>query len=169
MTSSTNFELKGFKEFEELLRALPEELAAKTLKTAFFEGAKIVRDAARQNCPVGKAENEASDGKFPLGSVKRSIRIARPTKKQSLRQEMLIYRVLAGGRKAPHAWLLEYGSKERTQKKTGRFTGVMPAHPYMRPAADSKAGSAIGAITKSLHDGITKSAVALAKRVGALK
>lgn len=37
---------------------------------------------------------------------------------------------------SPLAHLLEFGTTERTQKTTGRYTGRMPAQPFMRPALD---------------------------------
>jgi HK97 gp10 family phage protein len=38
-------------------------------------------------------------------------------------------------KKAPHAGLVELGTKARFTK-AGAYRGVMPAHPYFRPAVD---------------------------------
>lgn len=37
---------------------------------------------------------------------------------------------------SPLSHLLEFGTTDRTQKTTGRFTGRMPAQPFLRPALD---------------------------------
>jgi hypothetical protein len=36
--------------------------------------------------------------------------------------------------------LIEFGTAPRTQKKTGRFTGRMPANPFLRPLLDELGG-----------------------------
>lgn len=48
-----------------------------------------------------------------------------------LRARDLVARVLA---RAPHAHLLESGTKLRIVKKTGRSSGRMEARPFLRPA-----------------------------------
>lgn len=44
--------------------------------------------------------------------------------------------ITAGGKKAPHFYLIEYGTKPRQQKATGRFTGSMPAYAPLRKAGE---------------------------------
>ena len=46
------------------------------------------------------------------------------------------YRVHLIKRYAPLAHLIEFGTAPRYQKK-GRYTGVMPARPFMRPALEA--------------------------------
>lgn len=40
----------------------------------------------------------------------------------------------------PLAHLFEFGTGPRFQKRTGRFTGVMPPQPYIAPADEQAAG-----------------------------
>ena len=178
MTQSTQFEVTGFKELQDLLTALPDDLAAGVIKKAFYNAAVVVKKAAQENCPVSDTALTYKGKTIPAGGLLKSIRIARPTKKQSLRQDMLLYILKAGGRAAPYAWLVEFGSGARHQNTSGggkkgdhagRFTGIMPPNPFMRKAIDEKATAAIDAVQQFCHDGITKAAVELAKRLGALK
>lgn len=37
----------------------------------------------------------------------------------------------------PLAHLIEFGTVDRTQRTTGRYTGRMPANPFLRPAIDA--------------------------------
>lgn len=37
---------------------------------------------------------------------------------------------------SPLSHLMEFGTTDRTQKTTGRYTGRMPAQPFLRPAMD---------------------------------
>jgi hypothetical protein len=48
--------------------------------------------------------------------------------------------ITAGGKKAPHFFLLEYGTKPRQQETTGRFTGSMPAYAPLRKAGEKARG-----------------------------
>ena len=168
MTESTEIEVTGFKELQDLLLALPDDLAAGVIKKAFYNAAVVVKKAAQENCPVSETDHTYKGEIIPAGALLKSIRIARPTKKQSLRQDMLLYILKAGGKAAPHAWLVEFGSAPRARDNGGK-TGSMPANPFFRKAIDEKAGAALDAIQQFCHDGITKAAVALAKRLGALK
>ena len=168
MTQSTQFEVSGFKELQDLLLALPDDLAAGVIKKAFYNAAVIVKKAAQENCPVSETDLTYKGKIIPAGGLLKSIRIARPTKKQSLRQDMLLYILKAGGRAAPYAWLVEFGSAPRARANGGK-PGSMPANPFMRKAIDEKASTALGVIQQFCHDGITKAAVELAKRLGALK
>lgn len=45
--------------------------------------------------------------------------------------------VFPRGKKGNHRHLVEYGTKMRTQKKTGRKVGKMPAKPFMKPAHEA--------------------------------
>lgn len=165
MTDTTQFELTGFKEFADLLDALPDDLAAKTIKSAFYQGAKIVRDAAKANCPV-MAEDKVVDGKMrKSGQLRDAIRIMRPTEKQSIKNDMLLYIVKC---KNALSHIVEYGTAPRTQKN-GRRTGSMPARSFMRKAIDEKSGAALDAIQQGCEAGLEKSAIEVAKRTGALK
>ncbi len=141
MTTTTSFQVTGFKELESLLKELPDELAAKVLTKAFQQGAMVVRDAAKANAPVMKQAIVQKGKLIQPGALKRSIRIIKPSRIVKAKT-MIINIVRAGGRAAPHAWLVENGSGPRVQKN-GRKTGSMPANPFMRRTIDATASAAV--------------------------
>ena len=66
------------------------------------------------------------------GALKRAIKVfsEKGTKDISRLRVGVDYKI------APHAHLVEFGTKARTRKKRGS-TGTMPAFPFMRPAFES--------------------------------
>lgn len=153
MTTTSSFQLTGFKELEQLLKQLPDEIAAKVLSKAFQQGAVVVRDAAKDNAPVGKT-----------GSLKKSIKIVKPSKKVSPKASL----VLIVRCKNALSHIVEYGTGPRT-RESGGSTGSMPAHPFMRPAIDSHAEAAIARIKNVCSALIDHVSVDLAKRLKSIK
>jgi HK97 gp10 family phage protein len=56
--------------------------------------------------------------------------------------------------------MFEYGTVERIQGKTGRYTGIIEARPFMRPALDQNAGR----VTDGIINGVDKILAKLAKK-----
>jgi HK97 gp10 family phage protein len=56
--------------------------------------------------------------------------------------------------------MFEYGTVERIQAKTGRYTGIIEARPFMRPALDQNAGK----VTDGIINGVDKILAKLAKK-----
>jgi HK97 gp10 family phage protein len=56
--------------------------------------------------------------------------------------------------------MFEYGTVERIQGKTGRYTGIIEARPFMRPALDQNAGK----VTDGIINGVDKILAKLAKK-----
>lgn len=113
----------GDKEFHDTMLRLTKSLPNDKVEPVMMEGAKIIADAARAAAPKG-----------PTGNLKKGI------KAKFLKPISLQPRSAAAVSNAPHDHLVEYGTAPRTQKKTGRYTGSMPAHPFFRPAVDSNKG-----------------------------
>ncbi len=137
-------EIEGKKEFENTLRNLVKSLPNEKVEPVMMEGAKVIADAARSKAPKG-----------PTGNLKRSI------KSKFLRQIGNYPRSAAAAvdRKiAPHAHLIEYGTKPRVQKTTGRPTGTGPARPFFRPAVDTNIARVYTKIKDSLLDMIMEAA-----------
>jgi len=74
----------------------------------------------------GRGRKDWAD-KIP-GALKRSVKLLRS------RFQSGGWVVYAGDFIAWYARIVEYGTKMRRQKKTGRFTGKMPAKKFMRKA-----------------------------------
>lgn len=56
--------------------------------------------------------------------------------------------------------MFEYGTVARIQEKTGRYTGIIEARPFMRPALDQNAGK----VTDGIINGVDKILSKLAKK-----
>ena len=120
-----NIEIQGKEAFEKTLLALAKALPNDKVEPVMLEGAKVVAAAARAKAPQG-----------PTGKLKKAV------KAKMLRQIGNYPRSAAAAvdRKiAPHAYIIEYGTKPRYQK-SGRYTGIGPAIPFFRPAVDTNKG-----------------------------
>lgn len=60
--------------------------------------------------------------------------------------------------------LQEFGTGPRRQKKTGRYTGAVPAQPFMRPAWEQHKMQILNDFSRELWIQIDKSAKRLARR-----
>ena len=56
--------------------------------------------------------------------------------------------------------MFEYGTVSRIQQSTGRYTGIIEARPFMRPALDQNAGK----VTDGIINGVDKILSKLAKK-----
>ena len=56
--------------------------------------------------------------------------------------------------------MFEYGTVARIREKTGRYTGIIEARPFMRPALDQNAGR----VTDGIINGVDKILAKLAKK-----
>ena len=56
--------------------------------------------------------------------------------------------------------MFEYGTVARIQQDTGRYTGIIEARPFMRPALDQNAGR----VTEGIINGVDKILAKLAKK-----
>ena len=56
--------------------------------------------------------------------------------------------------------MFEYGTVARIQQNTGRYTGIIEARPFMRPALDQNAGK----VTEGIIRGVDKILAKLAKK-----
>ena len=129
-----NIEIQGKEAFEKTLLALAKALPNNKVEPVMMEGAKVIAAAAKAKAPQG-----------PTGKLKKAV------KAKMLKQIGNYPRSAAAAvdRKiAPHAFIIEYGTKPRYQK-SGRYTGIGPAIPFFRPAVDANKG-------RIQHDIITK-------------
>jgi HK97 gp10 family phage protein len=169
-TGVFKFELVGLDQLIKNMEELPTFAMRKTVvRNALKKSLKPVMEAAKQAAPVG-----------PTGNLKRSITIGRlmprhrPRGKPRDRTTVTVY----VGAVSPHAWLVEFGSKERTLKSqskapigggvlTVRSTGRMPANPFMRNAWDTRKNNLLQTFAKEMKIQLEKAAARLAKRAGA--
>lgn len=145
----------GGRELDAFLQQLPVKVEKNILRAALRAGANQFRSGARQKVPVDD------------GDLKRSIRVTTRTKRGTVYAA-----VKAGGRTAPHAHLVEFGTKAHkiVAKKqdalsfNGRIVrevdhpGARP-QPFMRPTFDGGATAAIAATGAKIRERLTKEGI----------
>ena len=119
MANQSVFELTGMKELKQALKILKSVDAEHAeIRAALKPGAEIIRAKAR------------SITKHDI--IKKALLVlSKPTR----RYLNSVAVTVSSGRYgvAPHAWLIEYGTKARS-RKSGGATGSMSAQPFLRPA-----------------------------------
>lgn len=151
----TNQNITGGAELQAALSSLPAKIEKNIMRAAVRAGAAVLRAEARTNAPVA------------TGALKKSIRISSKAKGGKINVT-----VKAGGKLAPHAYLVEYGTRPH-QIKPGEAEalsvggtvvgGVMhpgsQPKPFMRPAFDAKAQEAIEAVSAKIRERLTQQGI----------
>lgn len=133
----TEFDIKGAKEMERLLKILGPKVAAKVGDQALRAGAKPIVEEAKRLVPVR------------TGKLRGSI-----TAQIERRKKDADERVILIGFKQPTsaiAHLVEFGTSHSAAK------------PFMRPALDAKVGEALDEMGRILAKGIAREAEKMAK------
>ena len=139
-----NIHFKGMSDLSKFLDTLAPKLQANVLRAALSQGAKIVRDAAVTNCPVGPPgrENARIYGGY-AGALRDSIRYGSQVR---MRKGKVVAYIRAGGHARGkvadtyYAKFVEYGTMPH-----GNHPGTSP-NPYMRPALDAESEHALAVI-----------------------
>lgn len=132
-------EISGAAEIERALKQFPEFVQRRLLSNALAAGGRVIAKDAAGRVAVDD------------GDLKKSIKV------KADRRDRTLVSVGAARPRGGHAHLVEFGTGERF-KKDGRSTGSMPAAPFLRPAADAKAGEAVRKIADNLGKGIAREA-----------
>lgn len=137
-------EVQGLRELHQALQQLPVRMEKNILRGAIRAGARVIYEEARRRAPVLKD----ADPRRIMGALAKSVRIMSP----NLRNGTIKGGVMAGGKatvgrgankvqaNAWYAHFVEYG------------TVNMPAQPFLRPAVDSRAQTAIEATGQYIRD-----------------
>lgn len=142
----------GGRELDAFLQQLPVKAEKNILRAALRAGANEFKKDMQQNVPVDE------------GALRRSIRTTTRTKKGTVYAAVKV-----GGRRAPHAHLVEFGTKAhkiRAKKDSALVVNGnavrevdhpgAKAHPFARPAFDTGAASAITAVGAKIRERLTK-------------
>jgi len=143
-----------------LLRDFHKLLTPGEIDFAAAKGAEVLRDAAIDHAPHGDKTHSKNPGR-----LKKNI-VARVSKrKQTI--DAYVGAVYGAGH-APHAHLVEFGTKKKRQTNKGKpavFAGYgakegemiktfevapMPAEPFMQKAIDEKTDDAVRTISRNL-------------------
>ena len=142
----------GGRELDAFLQSLPVKTERNILRAALRAGANEFKKDAQAKVPVDE------------GDLRRSIRTTTRAKKGTVYAALKV-----GGKRAPHAHLVEFGTAaHKIMAKKGSalaFKGQAVrevdhpgarAQPFMRPAFDTGATSAITAVGAKIRERLTK-------------
>lgn len=148
MANTVKIELKGFKELGQALKEFGPHVAKNGLRSADFAGARVIRDAAKENVPVDtgllKSQIYAARRRTPEHVATYSIRVRAKGKVTKVRRLKGKYTTAAPP--PVYGKFLEFG------------TSKMAARPWLRPALLSNADKAIEAIKAGLSKAIERAA-----------
>jgi HK97 gp10 family phage protein len=163
--------VEGLKELDAALAELPKATGKNVMRRAARSALEPFASVASSLAPVGPVR-KTKKGIIPGGRLKRSVNVSTALSKRQrrlARRESAIegkasITVHAGASLVRHAHLVEFGTKERFHKKTGKSVGSMPPRPFMRPAWDSTKIQVLTIFQKEMWAEIKKSADLLARK-----
>ena len=143
--------IKGGKELDAFLKTLAPKVEKNIMRAALRSGAAVFREEAKAKAPVDS------------GALVKSIKVSTSTKKGRITAKLKV-----GGKLAPHAMLVEYGTKPHKIAPKGAgglliggkvvgavdHPGAKP-HPFVRPTFDAKSTPAIEAVGKKIRERLT--------------
>lgn len=143
-----NFEgkLEGFDELKRALETLGPKVARRIGGQAAKAGAQVILEAAQERTTSETIRRDLI------------VRLAKVSEEFNPADRSAFVTMRAGSDGQNLAHLHEFGTKVRTQTKTGRSTGAMPETPFMRPALDTRANKAIEAMAQKLGTGLEREA-----------
>lgn len=150
---TTSFEMKGFKELYRAISHLPEVVLKKELEPILVRSLEPMRVYASTLAP-----DDPLTG--PPWNLPTSIEVGTRQRSGPARSDRALgkydARAYMGPTKYgyPEAMFAEFGTTQRSWKEPGpiKYTGVMQAQPYMRPAWDSQKHVALKIISDNLGE-----------------
>ena len=149
MTAS--LKISGFRELDALLQSMPRQLAGQGVTAGLRKALQPVAAAARSYAPGSLDSRITIAPKIKAGQAAQSL--AKPGKGR---------RVMYVGSTAPHAHLVEFGTGPRYHK-SGRYVGIMPPDPFLRPAWDANKDQVLATLATAIREEIAK---AVTRRAG---
>ena len=146
----------GWKELEAALKSLPDGARKSTLEAAGKKALVPVAAAAARLAPRSDEHKPHLADSITVGT--------QLTKRQRRARGKQGEAVVYAGARVPHAHLVEFGTGPRQNKKTGKFSGQMPAQPFMRPAWDSHKGEVLSIFRKEIWIELKKTARRLRRK-----
>lgn len=156
----TSIKVEGLKELEAALAELPKSTGKNVMRRVARKALEPVIAAAKPYAPWGKGKLRKS----LAVSTKLSKRQASLARGQDRAEGKASITVYAGATALPHAHLMEFGTKNRVQKSTGRSTGSVKPRPFMRPAWDAKKDEVLKIFRTDMWKEIEAAAQRLAKK-----
>lgn len=147
-------ELKGARELEEALRALPNRIGKAAVRRGIIRLLQAVADDAQGRVPVR------------TGRLKEKIAVRPQVSRRQRRgraKEKGLIEAFVGATPSRIAHLVEFGTAPR-RHRSGKSVGAMRAQPFLRPAWDSQSGQLLDALGQVFWEEIERAAARLAKR-----
>lgn len=162
-----SFKVTGLKEFQEKLRAMPQDIARNALRAGVAAMAAVVRKEAQRRAPLrsgrlrkaiyqvgSRSESNLYRQVFKI-RVRTGVRIVKGKKDRS--RDAFYWRWIEFGRGPVRAGR---GTRVLADKESGQFfgkevRGVTP-RPFMRPAFEAKKGDAIEALRARIQKRIER-------------
>lgn len=114
----------------------PKDINLTEINQALDGNLKVLADDVRAKAKASAAFSDKT------GELRKTIRIIKLPKTETNQG----YFVRAGGKKARQAWVIEFGHDLIT--RSGKTIGHVPAHPFLRPAAEAVLNNFINSIGK---------------------
>lgn len=176
----SSIRLSGFAELDAKLAALPNTIARGAAVRGLRKASRVIADDQERLANPGlrdtivvraKARNLTGLDDFGAvlgsgGSRKEAVAALRSARRERGSEGTRV--TVRIGSTSPLAHLFEFGTAPRTQKTTGRYTGIMPAEPFVRPSFDNNKTDAIAAIKREITVEIGKSTARLERRAAKL-
>jgi HK97 gp10 family phage protein len=139
--------IKASKDVQAWLKDLPPKVVKGHMRKALRAGAKVIQDEAQKRAPVG---NYVGGGK-----LKKQIKI-RAAKSKSKWAARMKVQIVGTGQEgdAFYGTMVESGTVERVQKKTGRRTGKVVGREFLHGAFNDRKSQAEDLIAESLADAV---------------
>lgn len=133
-TGNSMTRIEGFDEIIQLLETIRTRVPSKYDEVLLNVSQKIEVDARQRiNSQTGKLESSLNNKKKKIG-------------------EITAYEISAGGSKAPHAHLVEFG--HRQVSKDGTVVGDVPARPFLRSAFEDNKASLVEQLDRILDQAL---------------
>jgi HK97 gp10 family phage protein len=147
--------LQGGRDLDRALQELAKTTAKRLARKAMADALSPVEAAAKDLAPKG-----------PTGNLQKSVTISHkltpPQAAEAPREGQHVLHMYVGAA-APRAHLVEFGTGPR-RHKSGKFVGVMPPNPWMRPAWDGNRDAVLARLGDAIRAQIEAFAARAAKR-----
>jgi HK97 gp10 family phage protein len=173
-------QMKGLKEINDALKALPVEVGSKELNGAMSAGAQVIETELQVRAPIAaRAHFRARGLRVPPGTLRRAVYRVRVRELETLFHKVWRVGIRQGrgqrkaGRDAFYWWWVENGHKfvprravagGTIRSRRANATVRVSAHPFVRPTFESKKSQAVAAIIASLTERIPKAAARVARK-----
>jgi HK97 gp10 family phage protein len=154
--------IEGLKDLDAALQALAKSTSVRVARRGMAQALEPVADHAR-----GLAPRSASNKKHMADTVGVSHKLTPAQAKGARGNDGPNEVSMFVGAKDPKAHLVEFGTGPR-RHKSGKFVGVMPAQPFMRPAWDANREKVLETFAGFIAAEIEKTVARAAKRAAKL-